>query len=338
MEGVESTAPQTSGSNIASSSSQTIISQTVVENESSLNTSMHAPSTAEQTVANKVPSGQIKSKQQEWTVIEKPKQFPLFFPIAILPGQNPTEKKNHAYRQISDVSGLKSYVIATMKGIKVVKATYETEEQAVKVTQREIVKNNPTRFGKLDGISQSQDNQSQYELRIWDVPLDIEKDLFEQYLHTVGKVVSIKFNLKQLYYEVVVVFADKALEQRFKTEWVLRFCKNIFRVFPSSLTREERNHRFKYVLKLANLPAGTCASDLIPIANETNAKAIFLPKNKFSKNYEKERFAWFYFDSEQGLLNVKDKKFSYNNKGLSFVEKNAITCHICGSPYHRLRG
>ncbi|PKK65325.1 hypothetical protein RhiirC2_786315 [Rhizophagus irregularis] len=74
MEGVESTAPQTLGSNIASSSSQTIISQTVVENESSLNTSMHAPSTAEQTVANKVPSGQIKSKQQEWTVIEKPKQ------------------------------------------------------------------------------------------------------------------------------------------------------------------------------------------------------------------------------------------------------------------------
>ncbi|PKY62119.1 hypothetical protein RhiirA4_488034, partial [Rhizophagus irregularis] len=278
-----------------------------------------------------------KQPQQSWTVIGKAKQFQLFFPLDIIPGQNPTEKKNHAYRIISDVPGLRTYVVTTIKGIKVIKVTYESEESAQKVAGRQIVEGNNTRFSKIDGINQTKDNQQSYEIRIWDVPLDIEKDIFEQYLHSIGNVKGIKFNIKQLYYEVAVTFADRKLEQRFEKEWVIRFCKHVFRVFPSTLSKEDRNHRFKHVLKLANLPSGACAIDLAEIANIMKAKAIFLPKNKFSRNYEKEHFAWFYFDSEQEMNDARMHKFSYNNKGLNFVDKNTITCHVCGSSFHRLR-
>ncbi|PKK61784.1 hypothetical protein RhiirC2_791292 [Rhizophagus irregularis] len=236
-----------------------------------------------------------------------------------------------------NVPGLRTYVVTTIKGIKVIKATYESEESAQKVLERQIIEGNKVRFCKIEGINQAQDNQQSYKIRIWDVPLDIEKDIFEQHLRSIGNVKSIKFNIKQLYYEVTVTFADNKLEECFKKEWVIRFCKHVFRVFPSTLSREERNHRFKYVLKLANLLSGTCAIDLAEIANITKAKAIFLPKNKFSRNYEKERFAWFYFDSEQEMDNAKTHKFSYNNKKLNFVDKNTITCHVCGSSFHKLR-
>ncbi|PKK62714.1 hypothetical protein RhiirC2_789953 [Rhizophagus irregularis] len=117
-----------------------------------------------------------------------------------------------------------------MKGIKVIKATYDSEESAQKVLECQIIEDNKVRF---------------------------KKDIFEQYLRSIGNVKSIKFNIKQLYYKVAVIFADSKLEEHFKKEWVIRLCKHIFRVFPSTLSREKRNHKFKYVLKLANLPSGT---------------------------------------------------------------------------------
>ena len=59
MEGVESTAPQTIGSNIASSSSQTIISQTTAEKGPGLTASIHAPPTS---APKKIWSDQIWSE------------------------------------------------------------------------------------------------------------------------------------------------------------------------------------------------------------------------------------------------------------------------------------
>ncbi|PKY52451.1 hypothetical protein RhiirA4_496668 [Rhizophagus irregularis] len=338
MEGVEFTSSQPSGSNNASSSNQAVVQQPENNNGQGLCSFVHAPSHKEnEPTTSTALDKPDKQPQQSWTVIGKAKQFQLFFPLEIIPGQNPTEKKNHVYQIISDVPGLRTYVVTTIKGIKVIKATYDSEESAQKVLEHQIIEGNKIRFSKIEGINQVQDNQQSYEIRIWDVPLDIEKDIFEQHLRSIGNVKSIKFNIKQLYYEVAVTFADSKLEERFKKEWVIRFCKHVFRVFPSTLSREERNHRFKYVLKLANLPSGICAIDLAEIANITKAKAIFLPKNKFSRNYEKERFAWFYFDSEQEMNDAKTHKFSYNNKGLNFVDKNTITCHVCGSSFHKLR-
>jgi hypothetical protein len=54
----------------------------------------------------------------------------------MLLGQNPTEKKNYTYWKISDVPGLKSYVVTFIKGIKVIHATYDSEESVQKVMDR----------------------------------------------------------------------------------------------------------------------------------------------------------------------------------------------------------
>ncbi|CAB5185481.1 unnamed protein product [Rhizophagus irregularis] len=67
------------------------------------------------------------------------------------------------------------------------------------------------------------------------------------------------------------------------------------------------------------------------------AKSCFVPKNRFSKNYEKERFAFVFFDNENDFNNALGKKFSFNNRGLVFVNYDAVTCHVCGSPYYRVR-
>ncbi|GBB87208.1 hypothetical protein RclHR1_13650002 [Rhizophagus clarus] len=208
----------------------------------------------------------------------------------LAPGQNDTEKKNHMFRHVVGLTHI--FSTTTIKGVKMIKVVCKTEDAANKVMAKTIVVDNLTKFSKIESFTQNQpDLQSNFENKIWNVLLDIEKDLFEQHLLSLGQVKKIKFAVKNLYYEVSVTFVNKDLAGALKEEWSIKFLNKTFRIFPSTLTKEERNHCFKYVLKLTNLPKETNGGDLLEIVTCTRAKVIFVPKNRFSQNYEKERFA-----------------------------------------------
>ncbi|POG79050.1 hypothetical protein GLOIN_2v1472704 [Rhizophagus irregularis DAOM 181602=DAOM 197198] len=129
------------------------------------------------------------------------------------------------------------------------------EAQAAEVCAKKIADDNDVRFAKLEVINNQQhDNLNDYEIKIWDVSLDVDKQMLEVYLKSFGPIKTLKFNVENLYYKVVVRFNGKQVEEKFKDLWSLRFCKYAFRIFPSNLTKDERNLRFKYGLKLANLP------------------------------------------------------------------------------------
>ncbi|GBC04218.1 hypothetical protein RclHR1_05580003 [Rhizophagus clarus] len=171
-----------------------------------------------------------------------------------------------------------------------------------------IVIDNPTKFSKIESFTQNQpDLQSDFEIKIWNVPLDIEKDLFEQHLRSLGQVKKIKFVVKNLYYEVSVTFANKDLASALKEEWSMKFLNKTFRIFPSTLIKKERNHRFKHILKLTNLPKGINRGNLLEIVTIDNMNA------------------------------VKENHFVFNNKGLHFADKNALTCYIYGSINNKVR-
>ncbi|EXX73853.1 hypothetical protein RirG_056580 [Rhizophagus irregularis DAOM 197198w] len=303
MEGVEFTQPSGSSTLAASTSSST--AQQPIQTNSNINVgleaSMHAQINASHPDQNT--TSKEAKKNDGWTIIKKTQRFSIFILQDSLPGDNIIAKKNFVYRKILDVLGLISLAPTSIKGIKVIRATYETEVQAAEVCAKKIADDNDVRFAKLEGIyNQQHDNLNDYEIKIWDVPLDVDKQMLEVYLKSFGPIKTLKFNVKNLYYEVVVRF-------------------NGF--FP----KDERNLCFKYGLKLANLPVGTYAADLKDIIIQMKAKSCFVPKNRFSKNYEKERFAFVFFDNENDLNNALGKKFSFNNQGLVFVNYDAVTCH-----------
>ncbi|PKB95524.1 hypothetical protein RhiirA5_436559 [Rhizophagus irregularis] len=313
MEGVEFTQPSGSSTLAASTSSST--AQQPIQTNSNINVgleaSMHAQINASHPGQNT--TSKEAKKNDGWTIIKKTQRFSIFILQDSLPGDNIIAKKNFVYRKILDVLGLISLAPTSIKGIKVIRATYETEVQAAEVCAKKIADDNDVRFAKLEGIyNQQHDNLNDYEIKIWDVPLDVDKQMLEVYLKSFGPIKTLKFNVKNLYYEVVVRF-------------------NGF--FP----KDERNLCFKYGLKLANLPVGTYAADLKDIIIQMKAKSCFVPKNRFSKNYEKERFAFVFFDNENDLNNALGKKFSFNNRGLVFVNYDAVTCHVCGSQSEHVR-
>ncbi|GES90647.1 hypothetical protein GLOIN_2v1778859 [Rhizophagus clarus] len=217
----------------------------------------------------------------------------------LAPGQNDTEKKNHMFRHVVGLTHI--FSTTTIKGVKMIKVVCKTEDAANKVMAKTIVVDNLTKFSKIESFTQNQpDLQSNFENKIWNVLLDIEKDLFEQHLLSLGQVKKIKFAVKNLYYEVSVTFVNKDLAGALKEEWSIKFLNKTFRIFPSTLTKEERNHCFKYVLKLTNLPKETNGGDLLEI---------------------------FYFNSIDDMNAAKENHFAFNNKGLHFADKNALTCH-----------
>ncbi|CAB5186590.1 unnamed protein product [Rhizophagus irregularis] len=102
------------------------------------------------------------------------------------PSQNTTFKEakkddswtiiNSTFYKISDVLGLISLTPTSIKGIEVIRATYETEAQAAEVCAKKIADDNNVRFAKLEVINNQQnDNLNDYEIKIWDVPLDVNK-------------------------------------------------------------------------------------------------------------------------------------------------------------------
>jgi hypothetical protein len=80
------------------------------------------------------------------------------------------------------------------------------------------------------------------------------------------------------------------MKEFFKVNWSILFCKNIFRIFPTDLTNEEKRKRSQYCLKLTCLSESTIMVNLKEIINRIKAKSYFISKNRFLADYKKERF------------------------------------------------
>ncbi|GES75880.1 hypothetical protein GLOIN_2v1778859 [Rhizophagus clarus] len=292
MEEVENiNSVNTGGTSTASTESQGTLNNSQQETNAGLEASIHTQAQiATTTTATSNQQNEMNKIQSRWIVIGKSQKITLFFPLDLPPGQKDTEKKNYVFRYVVVLTRI--FSTTTIKGVKMIKVGCETEDAANKVMAKTIVVNNLTKFSKMESFTQNQPNlQSDFEIKIWDIPLDIEKDLFEQHLRSLDQVKKIKFAIKNLYYEVSVTFANKDLAGALKEEWSMKFLNKTIRIFSSTLTKEKRNYHFKYVLKLTNLPKGTNGKDLLEIVTCIRAKAVFVPKNCFSQNYKKEGFA-----------------------------------------------
>ncbi|PKB92774.1 hypothetical protein RhiirA5_443434, partial [Rhizophagus irregularis] len=130
IEGVEFTQP--SGSSTSAALMSSSIAQQPIQTNSNINigldASMHAQINVSYTGQNT--TSKKAKKDDSWIIIKKTQRFSIFILQDSLPGNNIITKKNFVYRKISDVLRLISLAPTSIKGIKVIQATYETEAQA----------------------------------------------------------------------------------------------------------------------------------------------------------------------------------------------------------------
>jgi len=172
-------------------------------------------------------------------------------------------------------------------------------------------------------------------LKIYDIPLDIEKQLFFAFLNQYDKVTSSKFYVYGLYYQCIVTFANANIIK--KVQLVLNYGKHSFRVYLRNLTKEEFKLKRKFDLKLLNMLSGTTAFDLQDILKEVNSLTYFISQRQNTNTYQKKRYAYIQFKSNKECIQAKFKAFQLKNRLLYFVDASTKTCCLCGSYLHMVR-
>jgi hypothetical protein len=350
MEGIENTSPN-----------QTVpsgpdISNTLNENNDSsppsgASASIHAPENrdkgkAKETVtinssndtesSTQAANKPKTTKDYQWTVITSKKTHAVLFPYENAPGKTSDEKKKAVYELIGSANSYIGIDITTMKTTKYVKTTFSDKSHADSACNAHFPNLENINFVTVEQILAKSSNATHFQVKIHDIPLDLDKPLFLEYLNAIDKVIHIKWIVRGLYYQCIVTFENKTARLAFQY-WSLNYGKNSFRYYATDLSKEDFEHRRKYSLKLTGLPMGTTAYDIEEGIKAVRGLTCFIPRRQDSRSYQRERFAFVQFYDEATMTAALNQPLSYKGKPLYWVPTNTKTCHVCGSHMHMKR-
>ena len=189
-----------------------------------------------------------------------------------------------------------------------------------------------------------------FYVAIYDVPLDVDKDIFKLHMQKFGDIKSIWFAINKLFYTVRITYNSYEVTfPKLGSLWSIRFNKDSFRIWPENLDKKAYQQRHNNVLKLTNLPKGTRAYDLTEILSSVNAMTCYIPKKGNTDAYQQDRIAYVAFRSNEDkqkvfapVLNdqtnvMAPPVFIYNNRALVWTHTADKCCYECGSKFHRIR-
>jgi hypothetical protein len=153
---------------------------------------------------------------------------------------------------------------------------------------------------------------------------------FERY----GKIskLTMKTKYNSMFQQALITFDNIAAMEHFKDEWMTFIEKDGVRIFPLTLTEEERDQRRNHVFKLSGFRAGTLARDLLQILENVKAASIFIPRHPGS--YKTLNYGFVAFRNEEDQNNASGQYFAFDNCNLFWGPEDMKTCHFCGHPDH----
>ena len=72
-----------------------------------------------------------------------------------------------------------------------------------------------------------------------------------------------------------VTFEKEEALAAFNNQWSLVYLKDLCRIEPANITKEERECRMMHTLKLSNLPFAITAYDLKEVIEQTKLKRVY---------------------------------------------------------------
>jgi hypothetical protein len=271
-----------------------------------------------------------------WTTVTKgPKHVAVAIASSAVPGETTQDKKNFAYGMIYKEPGLISFSPRSIKGIQYFGASFDSNEHAQQACTKQVSAENQSKYALVSDIN-ANSPATTFLVTFHDVPLDIDRPLFSQFLQKYGDTESIRYKLNGLYYNVQVIYKDKAVKMHFES-WSLQFQKNCFRVSHQDLTNDDILLRQKFSLKLTNLPVNTWPVDLDAILTKAEAATCFIPKKPSSETYSRARFAVVHFKSEELMKAAAKQAYVLQTRSVIWVPADTPLCMECGSSRHHYR-
>ncbi|GBC31176.1 hypothetical protein GLOIN_2v1786507 [Rhizophagus irregularis DAOM 181602=DAOM 197198] len=125
----------------------------------------------------------------------------------------------------------------------------------------------------------------------------------------------------------------------FNEQWSYHINKDIVRVLPLLLSKEEREKRKQFSLRLSGLHYQTSGYDLKEVMTQCKGKTCFIPAVMIQGKYQRCRYAYIHFSSQDDLVAARQMKieFKKGNAGtrqLYWSKEEDRICNICGNPTH----
>ncbi|CAB4435076.1 unnamed protein product [Rhizophagus irregularis] len=182
-------------------------------------------------------------------------------------------------------------------------------------------------------------NSNDRTIQVIDIPAFRQVREIRESFEDLGEIEKIYTRGAGLYQVAFITYKESSSIDYFKEQWSYHINKDIVRVLPLLLSKEEREKRKKFSLRLSGLHYQTSGYDLKEVMIQCKGKTCFIPAVMIRGKYQRCRYAYIHFSSQDDLvaarqMNIEFKKGNAGVRKLYWSKEDDRICNICGNPTH----
>ena len=182
-------------------------------------------------------------------------------------------------------------------------------------------------------------NSNDRTIQVIDIPAFRQVREIRESFEDLGEIDKIYTRGAGLYQVAFITYKDADSISYFKEQWSYHINKDIVRVLPLLLSKEERERRKQFSLRLSGLHYQTSGYDLKEVMTQCKGKTCFIPAVMIRGKYQRCRYAYIHFSSQDDLvaarqINIEFKKGNAGTRKLYWSKEDDRICNICGNPTH----
>src|SRR3954451_22383536 len=162
-----------------------------------------------------------------------------------------------------------------------------------------------------------------------DIPAFLNQETLNTRFKKYGLIEKIKLHTphNSIYQMAEITYTDPDVVEKIgRAHWSIFLKGECIRLYPATMTPEQRSARQQFSAILRGLPTGIRAIDLVPIFREVNAVSIGFARH--IKSYDTKPWAYFSFSSEEAKQAAMEMSCSFNGKLLQWIETTQAK-HLC---------
>jgi hypothetical protein len=296
------------------------------ENES---TTSSPPLNSKYKGKGKESSDQIQYMPVDWQTQYGRHRYKMFAAMSEIPGTSEQAKIQLISKALARFESFTSIRAVTNVGTRQVIALFGAESDAKKASKIKI--DNNTNINMQEGTIHNPYEAKHKTIRAWDIPLNVAQAEVHAAFSKYGEIKFIRMQTIGMWQSANIEYTNQEDYEKLSMRWSIPFKADLIRIYPFLNTKEVKQERSKYALRLINLPPGTTGYDMRDIIKQSKAQTCYIPRNN---NYLRKRFAILSFRSQEALDDANNLQNFLGNTELQWLSIETKTCTICSNPNH----
>ncbi|CAB4403381.1 unnamed protein product [Rhizophagus irregularis] len=182
-------------------------------------------------------------------------------------------------------------------------------------------------------------NSNDRTIQVIDIPAFRQVREIRESFEDLGEIEKIYIRGAGFYQVAFITYKEASSIDYFKEQWSYHISKDIVRVLPLLLSKEEREKRKQFSLRLSGLHYQTSGYDLKDVMTQCKGMTCFIPAVMIRGKYQRCHYAYIHFSSQDDIvaarqMNIEFKKGNAGVRRLYWSKEDDRICNICGNPNH----